>query len=253
MRSEAAVRHPDRQHRQEQPDRRRWQRYASGSGRRRCSQRRLQSGHADWRRPRVADSRGAAGAPALYRDAGPGPRRWRLGQLGVSAAGRAEPHCGGLGLCRQPGIPAEVWIAQQQCLHHAALPQRARPRADTPGLNTWLTAMSSGLSRESVVVGFSESPEFKVTSQPALHAEQIYRLYGATLGRQPDTGGFKDWTDLRSGGLGLVDIAGGFVGSPEFQQPMARSTTRASSPFSTRTCFPACLTRRTGRLEGPAR
>ncbi len=78
--------------------------------------------------------------------------------------------------------------------------------------------MSSGLSRESVVVGFSESPEFKVTSQPALHAEQIYRLYGATLGRQPDTGGFKDWTDLRSGGLGLVDIAGGFVGSPEFQQ-----------------------------------
>lgn len=47
---------------------------------------------------------------------------------------------------------------------------------------------------------------------------QVYRLYGATLGRGPDAGGFTGWLNgLSSGSLQLEQVAGAFVNSPEFQ------------------------------------
>ncbi|KIT15142.1 DUF4214 domain-containing protein [Jannaschia aquimarina] len=48
---------------------------------------------------------------------------------------------------------------------------------------------------------------------------QVYRLYGSTLGREPDTTGFQNWIDaIAEGRVGLVQAAGAFAGSPEFQQ-----------------------------------
>ena len=47
---------------------------------------------------------------------------------------------------------------------------------------------------------------------------QVYRLYGATLGRTPDAGGLKGWVEaLGQGRIVLDQTAGAFVGSQEFQ------------------------------------
>jgi Ca2+-binding RTX toxin-like protein len=48
-------------------------------------------------------------------------------------------------------------------------------------------------------------------------AAQVYRLYGATLGRQPDAGGLKGWASaIDSGSLTLKQAAAGFMESQEF-------------------------------------
>lgn len=51
---------------------------------------------------------------------------------------------------------------------------------------------------------------------------QVFRLYNATLDRSPDANGFQGWFNGLAPGLGSIDLtlsqaAGGFVGSPEFQ------------------------------------
>ena len=46
---------------------------------------------------------------------------------------------------------------------------------------------------------------------------EVYRLYGATLDRQPDPGGLEGWDAYLEGGASLVQTAGGFTGSQEFQ------------------------------------
>ena len=47
---------------------------------------------------------------------------------------------------------------------------------------------------------------------------QIYRLYGAALGREADTGGLDNWvSQLRAGVLSLDQVAGAFTSSVEFQ------------------------------------
>lgn len=88
---------------------------------------------------------------------------------------------------------------------------------DATGLANWVASLDAGNSRASVVVGFSESVEFKKTSDPEAHAGQIYRLYGAALDRSPDAGGFIGWTGALDNNLPLDDAANAFVNSPEFK------------------------------------
>jgi hypothetical protein len=88
---------------------------------------------------------------------------------------------------------------------------------DSGGLANWVGALNGGATRESVVTGFSESAEFVSVTDPVPHSGQVYRLYGATLARQPDAGGFADWVANLDNGSGLGDVTGGFVGSAEFQ------------------------------------
>ncbi|MEQ1771755.1 MAG: DUF4214 domain-containing protein, partial [Devosia sp.] len=48
-------------------------------------------------------------------------------------------------------------------------------------------------------------------------AAQVFRIYKAALGRVPDSMGLSNWTAAHEfGGLTLVDVAAGFVGSAEF-------------------------------------
>jgi Ca2+-binding RTX toxin-like protein len=57
---------------------------------------------------------------------------------------------------------------------------------DAGGLAANVNALNSGsITRTQIVTGFSESAEFQTGTSPALHAGQIYRLYGATLARAP--------------------------------------------------------------------
>jgi serralysin len=50
-------------------------------------------------------------------------------------------------------------------------------------------------------------------------AAQVYRIYGATLGRQPDAGGLKNWVSaIDSGSLTLKQVAASFTSSTEFAE-----------------------------------
>jgi hypothetical protein len=47
-------------------------------------------------------------------------------------------------------------------------------------------------------------------------AGQAYRIYQAAFNRVPDNGGLKYWIGRMDGGTSLLDVASGFVNSPEF-------------------------------------
>ena len=53
----------------------------------------------------------------------------------------------------------------------------------------------------------------------ALNSAQasVYRLYQATLNREPDLAGLRHWETALNGGQSLAQITSGFLGSPEFQ------------------------------------
>ena len=91
---------------------------------------------------------------------------------------------------------------------------------DTDGFNYWNNSLSSGMTREQALIGFSESTENKV----ALMAfdmngnmGQVYRLYQAAFDRTPDVGGVGDWTQGMNNGMTLNQVATGFINSAEFK------------------------------------
>ena len=95
-------------------------------------------------------------------------------------------------------------------------------------LTAWLDLMAAGRTREEVVLGFSQSPEFIINSDTAAlrfstpvlaqdFADDVYRLYGATLGRTPDAAGLAGWADSLAKGRSLAEVATGFIQSQEFQ------------------------------------
>ena len=49
------------------------------------------------------------------------------------------------------------------------------------------------------------------------NAGQTYRLYQAAFNRVPDNGGLKFWIAAMDGGASLLEVATGFMSSPEFQ------------------------------------
>lgn len=81
--------------------------------------------------------------------------------------------------------------------------------ADTVGLNGWLAQLDGGSSRAQVVIGFSESAEYKASTATMANAytnalegrgqaemlDDVFRLYRATLGRDPDLGGWTGGAD----------------------------------------------------------
>lgn len=100
---------------------------------------------------------------------------------------------------------------------------------DQGGLENWMGALAGGFSRAEVVMGFSESREFiNATFQNALDfsreayrsgwTDDVYRLYSATLDREPDAAGLENWTYWLAGGRPITDAAALFVASPEFQR-----------------------------------
>ena len=100
---------------------------------------------------------------------------------------------------------------------------------DSGGFTYWTTLLNSGsMSREQVVLNFSESLEHINSTQEgqlgysyaaitADYGDQVYRLYKATLDREPDSGGYEHWTNSLGEGTSYNNVASGFVNSVEFQ------------------------------------
>lgn len=104
--------------------------------------------------------------------------------------------------------------------------------ADGAGLAGWLQQLEDGTSRQQVVIGFSESAEFKARTATEANAytnalsgrgqseylDDVFRLYRATLDRDPDERGLESWSTLLSEGQAYSSIAGGFTNSNEFRK-----------------------------------
>ena len=97
---------------------------------------------------------------------------------------------------------------------------------DLAGLNSWTDAMGTGSGRVDVLLGFSESAEYRqktaeVFAQglwvPDPDAVDALRAYVAVLDRLPDAGGLASWTAAREAGLGRFELIDAFVASAEFQ------------------------------------
>jgi hypothetical protein len=109
---------------------------------------------------------------------------------------------------------------------------------DAAGLDYWAGNLNNGsLTRTEVVLGFSESAEFKARTAPALAnglwapdpaAVDVVRVYLATLDRQPDAGGLVFWTNaLDSGAATPRQLATALVGSAEFGARYGATTNAA--------------------------
>ncbi|MEP1766922.1 MAG: DUF4214 domain-containing protein [Sulfitobacter sp.] len=100
--------------------------------------------------------------------------------------------------------------------------------ADAGGRATWVARIDEeGLSRADAVTGFSESAELIAATSAASNSftqsrtesewsDDVYRLYVATLDRDPDLTGFEGWLGDLAAGADFTDVVTGFVASPEF-------------------------------------
>ncbi|MCR9126912.1 MAG: DUF4214 domain-containing protein [Rhodobacteraceae bacterium] len=99
--------------------------------------------------------------------------------------------------------------------------------ADETGLNGWLEQLANGGSREGVVLGLSLSPEFEAQttasfdvfiqqSASSYWTDDVFRLYKATLDREPDVAGLTGWATQLAGGTEFLSVVGGFTASDEF-------------------------------------
>jgi len=109
---------------------------------------------------------------------------------------------------------------------------------DAQGLANWSERIESGqMSRAQVVQGFSESDEFQAkTASHALSfskaglqadfADDVYRLYRATLDRDPDLQGFINWSERLADGMIFTTVVEGLTGSVEFAQTYGATNTQ---------------------------
>jgi hypothetical protein len=99
---------------------------------------------------------------------------------------------------------------------------------DAAGLANWTARLDGGASRAQVVLGFSESAEFRnatraeagsfiLARDEASWTDDVYRLYQATLDRDPDAAGLRSWTMALANGRDYSAVVAGFVDSAEFR------------------------------------
>ncbi len=109
---------------------------------------------------------------------------------------------------------------------------------DSGGLANWVGSLTAGMSRASVALGFSESRElvtgtlsaatsFVQSRTDAGWTDDVYRLYRATLDREPDPTGFNNWVNNLSGGTTLSTAVTGFTNSTEFKNTYGNLDDRA--------------------------
>ena len=109
---------------------------------------------------------------------------------------------------------------------------------DAIGLANWVARLDGGMSRAQAVTGFSESAEFRArtaaealtVSKAAIQADwadDVYRLYRATLDRDPDLNGYLNWSQRLADGMPFLTVVSGFTNSPEFRQTYGATDNRA--------------------------
>ena len=84
---------------------------------------------------------------------------------------------------------------------------------DAAGLAYWVGQLNGGMSRGQVMVGFSESSEYQLTSYNRVFVTMVY--YGM-LRRMPDQAGFNYWVGQLAGGSSALNLINGFLAAPEY-------------------------------------
>lgn len=119
---------------------------------------------------------------------------------------------------------------------------------DAGGLANWTAQLAAGASRAEVLLGFSESAEYKAATAASAHqlwtvdpeAVEVLRIYMTALDRLPDRGGLASWTSLRdTNKLTSAELGDAFVNSAEFQ---GRFGALSNEDFVARMC-PVALDR----------
>jgi hypothetical protein len=91
---------------------------------------------------------------------------------------------------------------------------------DAGGVAYWRAQLDAGVSRGTVMLNFSQSPEFiaRTTTAAAQTANEgsIYRLYLSYFLRPPDADGAGYWTRQVANGVPLTAVSAAFSASPEF-------------------------------------
>jgi Domain of unknown function (DUF4214) len=93
--------------------------------------------------------------------------------------------------------------------------QNVLGRAPDPGgLAFWVGQLNGGiLTRGQVMLGFSESPEFKQTSYNKVYVTMIYV---GMLRRAPEQSGFDFWVNQLNNGASGLNLIQGFLNAPEY-------------------------------------
>ncbi|WP_439141921.1 DUF4214 domain-containing protein [Pseudooctadecabacter sp.] len=98
---------------------------------------------------------------------------------------------------------------------------------DEEGFAAWVGNLENGMDRADVVWRFSESREFvnamsldvldySFSAYEVSWGDNVFRIYQAVLGREPDAEGFAAWTGNLLDGMDYLDAISRFVGSREF-------------------------------------
>ena len=85
---------------------------------------------------------------------------------------------------------------------------------DSAGLAYWTGQLDGGMTRGTMMLNFSESPEYR-----GLIANEVYvtMMYVGMLRREPDAGGFSFWVNYMDAGNSGLALTGAFVGAPEYR------------------------------------
>jgi hypothetical protein len=84
---------------------------------------------------------------------------------------------------------------------------------DPQGYQFWVNQLNGGASRGQVMLGFSESREFREKSLNKVYVEM---LYAGMLRRSPDQGHFDNWVALLDAGASRTEIIQRFLDSLEY-------------------------------------
>ena len=86
--------------------------------------------------------------------------------------------------------------------------------ADAGGKSFWLGQLDGGMSRGTMMTGFSESAEFKAS---IYNETYVTMMYVGMLKRAPDTGGFTFWVGYLDQGNSGQALINGFLGAQEYR------------------------------------
>ena len=85
--------------------------------------------------------------------------------------------------------------------------------ADSTGKAYWLQKLEGGASKGDLVLGFTESAEYKAATSAKVAMTQNYL---GLLGRSPEQGGIDYWLGQQASGTPQVDIIGNFLSTQEY-------------------------------------
>ncbi len=86
---------------------------------------------------------------------------------------------------------------------------------DAAGLQYWQLQLSMGMPRGELMARFSESEEYRQLSYNQI---QVVMIYVGMLRRSPEQAGFDYWVSELDRGRSVLDLIGGFLTSPEYNQ-----------------------------------